>query len=84
MTLASMPKRSVEIDPKVAPHFLALSFGMRWKILEALDRLAEDPFLVDLREEDGDAFIISEGYVVGVDVDDVSVSVVRLRKFMAS
>jgi len=51
-----------------------------WQILDALQRLCDDPHLLALSEEDGQPYILVAGYAVFVEVDDVSVTVLDLRK----
>ena len=79
-----MRKRDLEIAPVAAPHFLRLSPDVRWQLLEALDRLAADPYLRDLQEEDGEDFILVGSYVILVEVSDYTVNVLGLKKHMAN
>jgi len=43
-----------------------------------------DPYLLDLREEDDEAFIIVEGFAVFVEVDDSMVSVLKIRRYVTN
>jgi hypothetical protein len=45
-----------------------------WEILDALQRLCNDPNLLELQEEDGQAFLEVAGYVLLVDVDDDTIT----------
>lgn len=79
---ASMRKREIVLSHLAAKYFLRLGPGLRWKILEDLDRLASDLYLQDLREEDGENFIISNGYLVFVEIDAESVQILSLRMYL--
>jgi hypothetical protein len=79
-----MQVRSVAFAPLAAQQILRLDPTLRWQTLEAIERVAEDPYLLDLREEDGETFIVAGGYAVFLDVDDARVDVLGLRKLSAS
>ena len=76
-----MPRDLGKFPVAVAQVLLRLPRNQVWQILDALQRLCDDPHLLALLEEDGQSYILVAGYAVFVDVNDASVSVVALRRF---
>ena len=75
-----MPRELGLFQPAAAQFLLRLPRDLTWQILDALQRLCDDPNLITLEEEDGETFIVVAGYAVSVAVDDETVNVLALRK----
>ena len=79
-----MSRELGRVPPAVTQLLLRLPRNQLWDILDALQRLCDDPNLVTLREEDGQSFVLVAGYAVFVNVDEDSVTVLDLRKLGAN
>jgi hypothetical protein len=75
-----MPRELGRFPPAVAQLLLRLPRDQIWQILDALQRLCDDPHLLGLLEDDGQSYLLAAGYAVFVEVDDASVTVLDLRK----
>jgi hypothetical protein len=75
-----MPRELGRFPPAVAQLLLRLPRDKIWRILDALQRLCDDPHLLGLFEEDDQPYILAAGHAVFVEVDDASVIVLDVRK----
>jgi len=64
-----MPRELGPFPASVGQLILRLPIAERWAILDALQRLCEDPNLLDLREEDDEQFIVVARYLVVVELN---------------
>ena len=79
-----MPRKQGPFPSRVTQLLLSLRRRDLWEILDALQRLCNDPNLLALQEEDGQAFLEVAGYVLLVDVDDDTITIVDAYKQGAS
>jgi hypothetical protein len=79
-----MPRELGPFAPAATHLLLSLPRAKLWEILDALQRLCDDPNLVALQDEDGEEFIVAADYAIAVTVDDDTVNVLALRKIDAS
>jgi hypothetical protein len=71
--------REVELSVGAGQLFVRLPSRKKTAIADALERLAADPFLVDLHEESGESFLVVAGYVLVVNVTQERIEVLVLR-----
>ena len=79
-----MPRELGPFAPAATHLLLNLPRSELWEILDALQRLCDDPNLVALQGEDGEEFIVAAGYAIAITADDDTISVLALRKIGAS
>jgi hypothetical protein len=79
-----MPRELGWFAPSATQLLLRLPREKIWSILDALQRLCDDPNLGALQEEHGETFIIAAGYAVSVAVGNATISVLALRKLGAN
>ena len=74
-----MPRKQGPFPPRVTQLLLSLRRKELWE-LDTLQRLCNDPNLLELEEEGGQGFLEVAGYVLLVDVDDDTITVVDAYK----
>lgn len=77
-------QREIEYSVQAQQYLLRLGSTVRMALLDALERLANDPYLLDLQEEEGVSFIVVAEHVLFVDVSDEAVAVRYVKKHMSS
>lgn len=76
--------REVDLAPIAAQQLLHLPTALRWRLVESVFNLASDPYLRNLKEENDETFIITEGYAIHVLASDREIHVLYLKKHMAN
>ena len=75
-----MPRELGEFPPEVAQLILRLPAKQRWQIIEALEDLCADPYLLAVQEELGEQYIIVAGFAISLDIDDATITVVDIYR----
>lgn len=83
MTLRKVD-RDVELTASAAQYLFRLGRDRQSKVLEPLYRLAMDPYLRDLQEEEDESFLLTSDHVIFVECTDTRVLVLEFRKRFAS